>query len=109
MIDTLAITGALRERFRGTRHGIFLYTDPAYGSIWTLTVYPDETMRSDIPHWTFTWNPFAIEGETVPLLTATSPDGKVTRVEHNGGSPYNVRQFADYVENAVKGTAEWAP
>ena len=107
MIDSLNIIKEFRRRFRAANRGIFMVTDPAYGSIWKITVYPSATISCEIPHWTFEWNPFAHEPDKLPLLTVTSPTGIKTVIQHNSGKPYDVRQFADYVENIIKtGVAE---
>lgn len=110
MIDTPNIIKEFRSRFRAENRGMFIRTDPVYGSIWTLTVYPTATISCEIPHWTFEWNPFANDPDHIPLLTATSPNGIKTVIQHNSGKPYDIIQFADYVENAVKtGVAEEVP
>ena len=107
MIDTPTIIKEFRRRFRTANRGMYIVSDPAYGAIWTLAVYPSATISCEIPHWTFEWNPFAHDPADMPLLTVTSPTGIKTVIQHNSGKPYNVRQFADYVENTIKtGVAE---
>lgn len=107
MLDSLDIKKELLRRLRNANRGMYLITDPVYGTIWKLYVYPSSTISCKIPHWTFEWNPFAHDPDQMPLLTVTSPTGIKTVIQHNSGKPYNERQFADYVENTLNtGVAE---
>lgn len=101
MIDTPNLVKVLRKQFSGTNNGFCLRTDPAYGSIWTIAVYPQKLLKCDIPHWEFQWNPFAHEFERIPLLVVTSPEGIKSTIAHNSGSPYNIRQFVECIYNTV--------